>query len=76
LGYWKRHQKKELEAVLREFDKLGWRIEDPPKYYTVKCPCPKQHMKHVHLTPSNPNYANDVRAWLKRCDCSGGKEPT
>jgi hypothetical protein len=75
LGYWRRHPKKELEAVLREFDKLGWRVEDPPKYYTVKCPCPKKHLRHVHLTPSNPNYANEVIAWLKRCDCSG-KEPT
>jgi hypothetical protein len=45
LGYWKRHQKPELEAVLEEFDRHGWRIEDPPKYYTVKCSCPKQHMR-------------------------------
>jgi hypothetical protein len=43
---------KDLEAVLLEFHKLGWRIEDPPDY-TVKCPCPKQHKRWVHLTPRN-----------------------
>jgi hypothetical protein len=75
LGYWKKHPKKELEAVLREFDSRGWRIENPPTYYAVKCPCPKQHMRYVHLTPSNPRYANEVLNWLRRCECSR-EEPT
>ena len=32
MGYWKKHQKKELEQLLCDFDAMGWRVEDPPTY--------------------------------------------
>lgn len=68
MGYWKRHQSKDIEKVLDEYHAAGWRIEDPPKYYTVKCPC-GDHQRTVHLTPSGPNYAKNLRAWLHRQPC-------
>lgn len=56
--------------MLAYFDGLGWTIQDPPKYYMVKCPCPLRHKRWIHLTPSNPRYANECIAWAQRCECS------
>ena len=75
VGYWKKHQKKDLEALLVEFDALGWRVEDPPKYYTVKCPC-GAHKRSIHLTPSDPRYAQNARQWMQRQDCSPQPDTT
>lgn len=72
MGYWKKHPIKELNALLGEFHEAGWSIIDPPKYYKVKCPC-GAHMRSIHLTPSNPNYARDCIKWLYRQDCYIGK---
>lgn len=68
MGYWKKHPKKELEAVLCEFDAKEWRIEDPPTYYQVKCPC-GEHQRWIHLTPSGRNYGKNALAWLERQPC-------
>jgi hypothetical protein len=68
MGYWRRHQKPELEDVLERFHQAGWRIEDPPKYYTVKCPC-GLHQRWIHLTPSNPRYGRQAINWLQRQPC-------
>lgn len=57
LGYWRKHPRKDLEEVLEEFDRHGWTILNPPKYYTLRCPC-GQHQRQLHLTPSNPYYGN------------------
>lgn len=69
LGYWKK-AKKNIEPVLEEFDRMGWRIEDPPTYYTVKCPCPARHMRQIHLTPSDPRYPTNALSWLRSCSCT------
>lgn len=63
--YWQKHPKKEGEDALAEFDELGWQIVDPPKYYTVKCPC-GEHMTHLHISPSNPNHWKERLRWAKR----------
>lgn len=68
MGYWPKHPKKELEAVLGEFHEASWTIEKAKKYYKVKCPC-GDHMRTIHLSPSNPNYAKDVMKWLPRQTC-------
>lgn len=65
MGYWKKHPRKEFEAVLDQFHELGWRIDDPPKYYRLRCPC-GLHMRWFHLTPSNPNYGVEALQWAKR----------
>lgn len=65
LGYWKKHPKKEGEDALEEIAAMGWRVEDPPTYYTVKCPC-GAHQRQIHLSPSNPNYWNEAVRWAKR----------
>lgn len=70
---WKRHPRKELEAVLGEFNDAGWAIDDPPTYYRVKCPC-GLHMRWIHLTPSDPNYAKNALKWLRRQECSKAEE--
>lgn len=68
MGYWKKHQKKDLEVVLELLHRHGYKILDPPKYYTVRCPC-GQHQRQVHLTPSSPNYGKEVIKWARRKDC-------
>ncbi|RBP66452.1 hypothetical protein DFO66_103402 [Brevibacterium sanguinis] len=73
MGYWKRHQKPDLEDVLQQFHDAGWSIEDPPKYYTVKCPC-GYHMRQIHLTPSNRHYANQALKWMNRQECMQPQE--
>jgi hypothetical protein len=62
-----KHQVKELEAVLREVEQRGWRV-DKPNYFRLLCPCGK-HQRRVHLTPSNPNYELNLRKWLERQPC-------
>jgi len=68
LGYWKRHQKPDGQKALEEFDVMGWKIENPPKYYTVKCPC-GSHARSIHLTPRNPRYFQESVRWAKRQRC-------
>lgn len=75
MGRWRKHPRKEIEALLGEFHEAGWRIEDPPKYYRVFCPCGK-HLRSIHLTPSDPRYVNHALRWLYRQPCyrqSGGE---
>lgn len=68
MGYWQRHPKQTLQAVLGEFHEAGWTIQDPPKYYRVQCPC-GLHQRSIHLTPSDPNYARNALRWLRRQTC-------
>lgn len=68
MGYWKRHPKKDLQKVLELLHHHGYKIADPPKYYSVRCPC-GEHQRQVHLTPSNPNYGKDVLRWAQRWSC-------
>jgi hypothetical protein len=72
--YWKRHPKKELEALLGEFYEEGWTIQDPPTYYRVACPC-GDHMRWIHLTPSDPNYVKNALKWLRRQPCTKKEAP-
>ena len=72
VGNWKRHPRKDLEAVLQEFADHGWRIFDPPKYDKVLCPC-RSHYRWIHLTPSNPNYGKQAVRWASRT-CPRWKE--
>lgn len=68
MGNWAKHPKKELQSLLKEFDEAGWRIQDPPKYYKVYCPC-GAHKRTIHLTPSDPNYTLNASKWLHRQEC-------
>lgn len=70
--YWKKHPKKELEALLGEFHEAGWRIIDPPTYYKVYCTCPEKHKTYVHLTPSSGYYVNHKLQWLYGQSCYKG----
>lgn len=72
MGYWKRHQKKDLERVLTVLHEHGYRIKDPPRYYTVLCPC-GEHQRQVHLTP-DPYHGNHVLQWAKQLPCWAQKE--
>jgi hypothetical protein len=68
LGYWQKHTDKDIERVLTELHRHGYKIENPPKYYTVKCPC-GQHQRQVHCTPSGRYHGNHVLQWAKRLPC-------
>lgn len=71
MGYWKKHPRKDLQAVLGEFHEAGWTIRDPPKYYRVRCPC-GMHQRWIALTPSGNDYARNALRWLYRQPCYGG----
>lgn len=61
-----RHPRKELEAILRQAEEKGWRVEKGKGYYKMKCPCPLKHLKSCRLTPSNANYARRLLEELGR----------
>lgn len=68
MGYWPKHPKKELEAVLGESHEAGWSITKGKKCYKLKCPC-GNHMRSRHLSPSNPRYAQESLQYLCRYTC-------
>lgn len=72
-----RHPRKELEAILREAEGKGWRVTKGRGYFKLWCPCPRKCRKTVHLTPSDPRYAQNLKHALARDTCWGdGKETT
>lgn len=68
MGYWQKHPKKELEAVLGEYHEAGWSITKGKKYYKLRCPC-GGHLRSIHLSPSNPRYAQESLQYLYRYTC-------
>ena len=66
-------QGRELEAIRREAERKGWRVERGKKYYKMWCPCGK-HMKTVKLTPSDPNYTRNLLGQLRRATCWDSEE--
>ena len=64
-----KHQRKELEALLKEAEGQGWLVTRAGRYFKLKCPCPEKHLTTVHLTPSNPRYELNKRKWLVRRTC-------
>ena len=62
-----RHKVKELEALLKEAEGKGWRV-DKTLYFRLRCPCGK-HQTWVHLTPSNPRYEQERRRFLEDTGC-------
>lgn len=66
-----KHPKKELEKVLLAAEAQGWRVEKTRKYYKMYCPC-GEHIKTVHLSPSDPNYQKNLLAELLRKTCWKG----
>lgn len=69
-----KHTDKELEAVLAEAEKKGWRVEKGKKYWKMWCPC-GEHWKTVKLTPSTRNYTRNLVAQLSRATCWDREEP-
>lgn len=67
MTYWQRHPRKELQDLLIEADKHGWRIERKKKYYRIKCPC-GSCQESVHLTPSDPNYGKNKLNKMSHCE--------
>lgn len=63
-----RHPRKELETLLRAAEDQGWTVVKGRKYYRCRCPC-GEHLKTIHLTPSDPGYARNQRAWFTRQAC-------
>ena len=55
--------------MLVDAEAHGWTVTPGPKYWKLFCTCPGKHKKWVHLTPSNPNYVNNLASWLKRQSC-------
>ena len=64
-----RHQDKDIEAVLREAEEHGWKVDRKKGYYKAKCPCGQHANWSIKLTPSNPNYAKRLRVWFQQQSC-------
>jgi hypothetical protein len=65
-----KHPNRDLEAVLREAEAKGWRVEKRPnRYFKMKYPCDRLPIKTVKLTPSNPYYEMQLRGELSRRTC-------
>ena len=63
-----RHPKPALEAVCGEAEAAGWRITRGSIYFKAYCPC-GQHKRSIHLSPSDPNYLQNLRQWFTRQPC-------
>ena len=65
-----RHPRQDLEALLREAERKGWRVDFNPRrgYWRLRRGCGR-HQTWVHKTPSNPRYANERCGWLARETC-------
>ena len=69
-----KHPRRDLEFLLREAERQGWRISGGGnKYFKIKCPCAEKHLKIVHLIPSE-NYSKNLRRWLARRTCWEGEQ--
>jgi hypothetical protein len=68
-----KHPTKEIEALLRSLERDEWRVEKRGKYFKAYCgrTC-RQHMKSIHITPSDPRYLQNLMGWLKRETCWKG----
>lgn len=63
-----RHPVPALEHLLCDVEAHAWTVTRAKKYYRCACPC-GVHLKWIHLTPSDPNYARNQRAWFTRQAC-------
>lgn len=68
-----RHPDKDLESILQLAEGQGWRVIRKRKYYKAYCPC-GDHLKTIHMTPSNPNYGLNLTKWLERQPCWEGSD--
>lgn len=68
------HPKPDLEKLLKLVEANGWRVTRGKKYYSCRCAC-LAHMKTMHLTPSDPNYALNMIKWFQRQPCWKGEKP-
>lgn len=57
---------------MQELESLGWTFTRG-KYFKGRCAC-GDHMKMVHVTPSDPNYLRNLAAYMRRLDCPGRSE--
>lgn len=61
-----KHNRPDIEALMREAEARGWVFTKGSGYYKGKCSCEGKHMKTVHLSPSNPRYTLNLRKWFER----------
>lgn len=56
--------------MLSEAEAHRWDVIVSRKgYWKLRCHCPEKHQRWVHLTPSNPHYARQLRHWLQTRSC-------
>jgi hypothetical protein len=68
------HPDRDLEKLLIRVEAKHWRVEKRRRYFICKCDC-GDHLKTVHLTPSDPNYLLNVTKWFERQSCWKGETP-
>lgn len=73
MGYWQRHQDKDLEKILEAAHDGGWRIERDKRYYKLFCGC-GDHKTGLHLSPSDPKHGMNRLGYMKRQPCWKGQK--
>lgn len=61
-----RHQRDDLEKLIRTAEEHGWRVTRRKGYYRAQCPC-RLCQESVVLTPSDPNYARNKLNKMSKC---------
>ena len=64
-----KHPKKELEAVLKEAERKGWRVTRGKLYYKMWCPRECKCFKTVKLSPSGSHYRTNLLNFLNGSTC-------
>ena len=62
-----RHTNSDYEKLLREKEKLGWRIQKTSGHFKAYCPCSCLCIVIVPSTPSAQGTLTKIRAIFKRC---------
>lgn len=62
----RKHQRKEIEDVVRLAEQAGWTFDTSRRgHWQARCAC-GSHLRTVALTPSNPYYQRQLLSWFKR----------
>lgn len=62
----KRHQRKDWETLLTEYEDKGWTIEKGKKHYKAKCPA-GDCLVIIQSTPSSSRSLQNKRSEMGRC---------
>ena len=66
-----RHQNKDYERLMQQYEAKGWSFEKRAKHWFGKCSCGNGHMVTISSTPRTGNL-NSTKRQLRACDTTKG----